>query len=228
MVQERFINSNVRGFILSLLSMCCVMAHAQYSNVSVGDILDFNGVKGIVYQVNETGSHGTVMSINCLRGVKDSWCSDGKMANRVPMTSDESDGFKNTKSVIDFAKSNNAMSKFPIFKWCEDLGEGWYVPSLKELEAFVNFWLGNNQDIDWEAEEETQIDNTKPYYKQINAKIIEAGGIPFLNGVFTSTVNEDGKVYVFWFDRQKNTFSFKKQSKDDLSKYFVGRAFRKF
>lgn len=85
MVQERFINSNMRGFILSLLSMCCVMAHAQYSNVSVGDILDFNGVKGIVYQVNETGSHGTVMSINCLRGIKDSWCSDGKMANRVPI-----------------------------------------------------------------------------------------------------------------------------------------------
>lgn len=59
-------------------------------------------------------------------------------------------------------------------------------------------------------------------------KIVEAGGIPFLNGVFTSTVNEEGKVYVFWFDRQKNTFSFKKQSKEKLSKYLVGRAIIKF
>ena len=78
------------------------------------------------------------------------------------------------------------------------------------------------------------IENTKIKYidKNIktdkNTKIIEAGGVPFLNGVFTSTVNQDGKVYVFWFDRQKNAFSFKKWSKDNLSKYFVGRAFRKF
>ena len=218
----------MKSFIICLLSMCCVIAHAQHSNVSVGDIIDINGVKGIVFQVDETGSHGTAMSISCLRGVGDSWCSDGKLAKRMPQTSDENDGYQNTLSVLDFAKSNNALSKFPVFKWCAELGEGWYVPSLKELEAFVNFWLGNNQDIDWDSEEETQIDNTKPYYKQINMKIVEAGGIPFLNGVFTSTVNEEGKVYVFWFDRQKNTFSFKKQSKDNLSKYFVGRAFIKF
>lgn len=42
--------------------MCCVMAHAQHSNVSVGDIIDFDSVKGIVFQVDETGSHGKAMS----------------------------------------------------------------------------------------------------------------------------------------------------------------------
>ena len=82
--------------------------------------------------------------------------------------------------------------------------------------------------MDWETEEDTQIDDSKPYYKQVNTKIIDAGGVPFLNGVFTSTVNQDNKVYVFLFDRQKNSFSFKKWSREKLSKYFVGRAFRKF
>lgn len=227
-VQGLFVNSNMRKFIYFLLSMCCMTAHAQYANVNVGDIVDFNGVKGIVYQVDETGEHGKAMTISCLRGVGDSWCSDSKLAKKMPQTSDEQDGEKNTQSVIEYAKSNNALSKFPVFKWCAELGEGWYVPSLKELEAFVNYWLGNEQTIDWDSEEDAQIDDSKPYYKLVNTKIIEAGGVPFLNGVFTSTVNQDGKVYVFWFDRQKNAFSFKKWSKDNLSKYFVGRAFRKF
>ncbi len=44
-------------------------------------------------------------------------------------------------------------------------------------------------------------------------KIVEAGGIPFLNGVFTSTVMKKEKCNVFWFDRQKNTFSLKNNPK---------------
>lgn len=210
------------------MSICYMVAYAQHTNVNVGDIVDFDGVKGIVYQVDETGEHGKAMTISCLRGVGDSWCSDSKLAKKMPQTLDEQDGEKNTQSVIEYAKSNNALSKFPVFEWCTELGEGWYVPSIKELEAFVNYWLGNEQTIDWDTEEDVQIDDSKPYYKHVNTKIIEAGGVPFLNGVYTSTVNKDGKVYVFWFDRQKYAFFFKKCSKDNLSKNFVGRAFRKF
>ena len=230
MVQEPFISSKMKKILLSLLSVCCLAAHAQFSDVSTGDIIDINGTKAIVYQVDESGCHGTAMSINCLRGVKDSWCNDSKLGNSLPPMSDERDGKANTQAVLDFAKSRNAISKFPVFEWCTKLGEGWYVPSLKELEAFVNFWLGNEQTMDWDAEEEieNQIDESKPYYKQINMKIVDAGGVPFLNGVFTSTVTSEGKVYVFWFDRQKNSWSFKKASKNSLSKYYVGRAFYKF
>ena len=219
----------MKRIVLSILSVCCVAAHAQFNDVKVGDIIDIKGTKAIVYEVDETGSHGTAMSIKCLRGVSDSWCNDSKIGKVLPLMTNESDGKANTQIVLDFARSKNALSKFPVFKWCTDLGEGWYVPSLKELEAFVNYWLGNEQTIDWESDEaENQIDESKPYYKQVNMKMVDAGGVPFLNGVFTSTVNADGKVYVFWFDRQKNTWSFKKRAKDNLSKYFVGRAFYKF
>ena len=134
------------------------------------------------------------------------------------------------KKVIEFAKSKHVLSKFPVYEWCSKLGEGWYIPSLKELEAFVNFWLGNEQVLDWDADEETDyaLDDTKPYYKQINIKMLDAGGTPFLNGVFTSTVNSEGKVYVFSFNQKKNTWSFGKRDKDNLSKYYVGRAFYNF
>lgn len=211
-----------------ILSVCCLMAHTQNDNVCLGDIIDINGVKGIVFQVDESGCHGTAMSIKCLRGVNDSWCNDRKLSKTMPAIWDENDGLTNTKQVVEFANARNALAKFPVFQWCTELGEGWYVPSYRELESFVNYWLGNEQIIDWDSEEETIIDDSKPYYKQVNAKIVDAGGVPFINGVFTSTVNAEGKVYVFWFDRQKNTFSFKKQPKGNLSKYLVGRAFHKF
>ena len=230
MAHVQFTNSDMRQLILTLLSVCCLVVHAQFSDVNVGDIIDVRGVKAIVYQVDETGEHGTAMSIKCMRGVKDSWCSNSKLGKIMPATTNESDGLANTKVVWEFAESKGALAEFPVFEWCKQLGEGWYVPSLKELEAFVNYWLGNEQTIDWDADDETEnvIDESKPYYKQVNMKMLEAGGVPFLNGVFTSTVNSDGKVYVFWFDRQKNSWSFKKVSKNSLSKYFVGRAFYRF
>lgn len=220
----------MKRYLLLMMSVCCLMAHAQFSNVNTGDIIDINGVKAIVFQVDETGCHGKAMSIIGLRGVKDSWCNNRKLAKALPEMTDESNGIANTQALIDFAKQNNALSNFPVFEWCTKLGDGWYIPSLKELEEFVNFWLGNEQTIDWDSEEEAEniIDESKPYYKQINMKMVEAGGIPFLNGVFTSTVTKEDKVYVFWFDRMKHSWSFKKYSKDNLSKYFVGRAFYKF
>ena len=227
-----FISSNVmKKIIFALLSVCCIAAHAQYSNVSSGDIIDINGVKAIVFNVDDSGEHGTAMTINCLRGVKEFWCTDNKLSKSMPMTKDKENGLANTQAVIDFASTKNALDKFPIFNWCNKLGEGWYVPSVKELETFVNFWLGNEQTEDWDADDETEnvIDDSKPYYKQINAKIIEAGGVPFLNGAISSTLADNGSVYAFYFDRQKNSWSFKKMSKTSyLSKYLVGRAFYKF
>jgi hypothetical protein len=29
------------------------------------------------------------------------------------------------------------QSKYPAFKWCADLGEGWYLPSIEELKVFT-------------------------------------------------------------------------------------------
>ena len=136
--------------------MCCIAAHAQFSDVKQGDIIDINGTKGLVFQVDESGSHGKAMSIQCLRGVKNSWCNDKKLGEQLPSMSDENDGFANTKALLDFARANGKLSNFPVFEWCTKLGEGWYVPSVKELEAFVNYWLGNEQTLDWDDEEETE------------------------------------------------------------------------
>lgn len=221
----------MKQVLFILLSIWSISAYAQFNNVQVGDIIDINGIKGLVYQVDETGCHGTAMSLQCLRGVNDSWCNDRKLVKELPAIINQTDGKANTDIIVNYAKENNALDKFPIFKWCTNMGEGWYIPSLKELEAFVNYWLGNEQTIDWDMEEDIEnvIDDSKPFYKQVNAKILEAGGIPFLSGVFTSTMNEDKQVYVFMFNKQKNSWSFRKtKTSSNFNKYFTGRAFYKF
>ena len=221
----------MKKLFLLLLCVCCLTAHAQFSNISKGDIIDINGVKGIVYQVDESGSHGHVMSITGLRGMDDAWCKNKKICVDMPLMTDETNGKANTQKVLDFvAEKNLSLSDFPAFEWCKKLGEGWYIPSQKELENFINFWLGNEQDIDWDGDEETEnvIDSDKPYYRIINQKIVEAGGIPFLNGVFTSTVNTDDKVFVFMFNRAKNTWKFSRMNKFRMGKYMVIRAFYEF
>lgn len=108
----------MKKIIFALLSVCCIAAHAQYSNVSSGDIIDINGVKAIVFNVDDSGEHGTAMTINCLRGVKEFWCTDNKLSKSMPMTKDKENGLANTQAVIDFASSKNALDKFPIFNWC--------------------------------------------------------------------------------------------------------------
>ena len=44
--------------------MYCIAAHAQFSNIKQGDIIDINGTKGLVFQVDESGSHGKACPFN--------------------------------------------------------------------------------------------------------------------------------------------------------------------
>lgn len=220
------------SLLIACLCLCSMEAIAQYADVKKGDIIEIDGVKAIVWQVDETGEHGCAMGIKPLRGVDDAFFKDKEVDDdNLPVMNNESDGLANTQALYAFAeKEGIPMSVFPAFEWCKKLGPDWYIPSVKELEGFINFWVGNEQDMDWDIDDETEqtLDNERPYYKQINNKMLDAGGISFINGVFTSTINADGKVYVFSFNRNKNTWAFHKRNPMRIGKSMVARAFRKF
>lgn len=215
-------------YIFSLISMCIIMtnAHAQ-TYYNLGDIIEINGHKAIVFELDDFGSHGKAMSVKALRGIDNPWCNNGKLSKHLPALTNREDGYSITKQIISYARSKNAISSFPAFAWCEKMGEDWYIPSVAELEAFVNFWLGNNNILEWDLDEENDIDDGV-FYKTINNKLLDAGGSAFINGVYTSTVDKDGKVYVFQFDRKKNSWKFNLKSKTGLGEDCVGRAFIKF
>ena len=224
---------------LILCALCCTlwgMAHAQFEMVRKGDIIEIDGVKAIVFTTDGKG-HGSAMSITALRGRKDAWCSNKRAAKQVA-TYSETDGFENTKAVYNYVQANGmSLSEFPAFDWCHSLGEGWYIPSVKQLEAFVNFILGNEQEYDWDDDEEFELNTEEITTKSINASMLEAGGIPFISsvagslmtmGVYTSTKTDDDKVYLYEMNQVKNVWRFRKVSPSIIGKYTIGRAFYDF
>ena len=236
-----FINSSVEMFLnrLFICALCCLfcgMAHAQFEDVKKGDIIEINGTKAIVFRVDGNG-HGSAMSINALRGREDAWATKKKDANNIPAYS-ETDGMANTQAVYDYARSNGiSLSNFPAFEWCNSLGPSWYIPSIKQMEMFVNYILGNEQEYDWDSEDEMEMDVESLTTKEINERILDAGGVPFIAntisggwtmGVYTSTKNSDNKVYVYTMNPKKNMWSFKKMSISSIGKFMMGRAFIDF
>lgn len=223
----------MKQFVLGLLGMYFSIGsvYAQsFSDVRKGDILEINGVKGIVFQVDEEGTHGSMMSIKAFRGVKDAWCSKSKYAEEIPADS-KTDGMKNTQAVYDYAAQNHIdLREFPAFAWCKSLGEGWYIPSISQLEVFINYWLGNDNELDWDEEDESnkEIDESIPQPKQINHKMLDAGGIAFTSGVYTSSKNEKGDIYTYYYHPMKKWWRFLKRNPMNLDRSVLGRAFYDF
>ena len=108
----------------------------QVSNPSgkiykVGDYYNENGKEGVVFQVWDGGKHGKIVSFTelCLQ-----WSLDKKEQKRLIGADDENNGANNMTKVKQIP---DWESKYPVFKWCADLGEGWYLPAIEELKLFT-------------------------------------------------------------------------------------------
>ena len=62
------------------------------------------------------------------------WSSDSAEQKRLIGADSETDGAYNMAKV---KAIYGWQSKYPAFKWCADLGEGWYLPSIEELKVFT-------------------------------------------------------------------------------------------
>lgn len=221
--------------MIRLFTIICVLftslyCSAQFKDVKMGDILTIDGIKGIVFNVNENGTHGQIMSVKAYRAKKDLFCSKASYLKDLSMLS-ENNGKQNTEEIYNYCKVNNIpLDVFPVFNWCQTLGSGWYIPSISQLKDFVNYWLGNYDVVlDWEEDEdEIVVDASMPHTKIVNNILLEAGGIPFLNGVFSSTLTDKRKVYVFKYNKDDGKWIFKKVNPMKIDQYCVGRAFYDF
>lgn len=216
----------MRKFIISIFLCFLVFsyAYAQFEDVRKGDIIEINGVKAIVFSLDEYGN-GTAMSIKAFRGKKAPWCSDSKVLKSLHAES-TTDGKANTQAVFDYCQANSInLSQFPAFEWCSKFGEGWYILAEDQLKQFINFWLGNEQEFNWDDEEdETGLDLNASSPKQINERIMEAGGTPFFTGVYTSTMDEKQRITVYDYNENKKTWRFRQVSPTKLKLYMSGRA----
>lgn len=101
----------------------------------VGDYYNKDGKNGVVFWVDASGkygSHGKIVSLTESRTLQ--WSSDENEQTKFICANSGDNGADN---MSDVKKISNWQSKYPAFKWCADLGEGWYLPAINELKMFT-------------------------------------------------------------------------------------------
>ncbi len=128
--------------LLLLTALFCGAASTVFSQdlYQVGDIVDFNGTKGYVYKVSSNGRHGMAVSISDFQVKK--WCTDKAIVKKVIEGTTIDDGVKNMKAYEQTAKAaGKDIAIYPAFQWAQSLGQGWYIPSIKELKELLEVLL---------------------------------------------------------------------------------------
>ena len=104
-----------------------------YAPYKLGDYYN-NGVKeGVVFEISADGKHGKIVSMKQSAEAL-VWSSDSTEQKRLIGADSETDGAYNMAKV---KAISGWQRKYPAFKWCADLGEGWYLPSKEELRTIL-------------------------------------------------------------------------------------------
>ncbi len=107
---------------------------------AVGDYYNDGVREGVVFEVSADGRHGKIVSMK--QSAKElQWAIKERKfglfkseAERLIGADSERDGAYNMAKV---KAISGWETKYPAFKWCADLGEGWYLPAIDELKTFT-------------------------------------------------------------------------------------------
>ncbi|MBQ9138219.1 MAG: TIR domain-containing protein [Alistipes sp.] len=105
---------------------------APVKTYKVGDYYNDGVREGVVFEVSADGRHGKIVSMK--QSAELQWSSDRGDSLRYIGANSKTDGTYNMAKV---KARSNWRDKYPAFKWCADLGEGWYLPSIEELKTFT-------------------------------------------------------------------------------------------
>ena len=97
----------------------------------VGDYYNDGSKEGVVFLVDATGKHGKIVS---MQQTSASWSSYEAEQKCYIGALSKTDGKANMKVVMG---RPNWKTNYPAFAWCANLGAGWYLPAIEELEKFT-------------------------------------------------------------------------------------------
>ena len=86
-----------------------------------GDFYEEDGVEGVVFYVTDGGTSGYIMSLD---QADLQWSTENVWANCVSVR-----GEWNTEDMLKLG-----ADKYPAAKWCANHGDGWFMPSSRELQ----------------------------------------------------------------------------------------------
>ena len=95
---------------------------SQSGSYQIGDLVTVNGVQGIVFQTSP------VVKIVSVAETAAKWSTE-------EVTTDATDNDCGANNLAWIKNISGWQSEYPAFKWCADLGDGWYLPAINELEA---------------------------------------------------------------------------------------------
>ncbi len=187
--------------LILIIAVTGICANAQFK---IGDLYNRDGLKGLVVDVDETGSHGLILSLD---KSDEDWLNDKAHAMNTNAFYEE-DGMKNMEAIESYVNENNlSWDAFPLFAWARSLGDGWYIPSREELNIIWKNLNGGNFDFNkkanklWKAHNKTI---TKAGGDSFFCSNFSTGGFKMLAGMISSTEAEGGKVYTINTERGKN------------------------
>lgn len=149
------------------LSQMVEEGKGRYGVYQVGDYYDDGEKQGVVFEVDESGRHGKIVGLN---EVELQWCTgDEYDRNVLTGATDTNNGRNNQVCIQQIA---DWRSKYPVFAWCADQGEGWYLPARNELlmiyqmlekvnrtlakksrDKIQNSWYWSSSEYDWSSSE---------------------------------------------------------------------------
>ncbi len=129
-------------FIVSVLLTLSSYAAAQESTggdtpkqrYKVGDYYHVNGLEGVVFEVDESGEHGKIVSMTQSEPL--CWCGDAYEDGVYWGADDRYDGAKNCALILQKIKPKK-VPRYQAIHWCMQLGEGWYLPAELELASLM-------------------------------------------------------------------------------------------
>ena len=137
----------------------------------VGDYYEENGNKGIVFAIN-TDAYGTTW---CYVFSLDEAYLEWSTINVDCGYNHSSNGQWMTEDLFNPKYGAQNIDDYPAFKWCIEHGEGWFLPSTKELGWMWNTISGGTHNF--------QSDSVKAF----NKLIVEKGGDAFCEDYYSSS-----------------------------------------
>ena len=94
----------------------------------VGDYYDDGTKQGVVFEVSADGNHGKIVSLKQSSGV---YASVYRNRIKADNRTDGAANMKRVQAILGWKEN------YLAFRWCADLGEGWYLPAIEELRTLL-------------------------------------------------------------------------------------------